>query len=138
MLETRYLKFKSDDVIKQSDINFGIGIALGAQCKIWKMFSANIEGHFLLFMPYTCYGRHSFENIDMADQKDSYHPITYKAIWDMSVEGKLNKAISVRSGYRRTNQIGYGNSKNSFVLNYIITSKMDRINEFFLGVTVRI
>ena len=134
LYENRKLVFLSDDITRQSDINFGIGPVLGMEVPLWKVLKVKAEGHFLIFLPYTCYGIHTFENAESEIRKDSYYPISYKSLWHLFLEGEVTSFLSLNAGYRRTNQIGYGNSKNSILLNEIVTSKMDRLNEAFIGI----
>ncbi len=138
LYENRILNFMSDDIIKQQDINFGIGPVLSLKWSFLKILSLNAEGHYLIFLPYTCYGRYSFENNAIETRVDNYYPVTYKSLWDISLDANIFKKTSFSAGYRNTSQIGYGNSKNSIIINNIITSKMDRLNEFYFGININL
>ncbi|MBS4014600.1 MAG: hypothetical protein KGZ97_12735 [Bacteroidetes bacterium] len=138
LYENRILHFLSDDLIRQEDINFGIGPVLSLNWRFLKLFTLNAEGHYLIFLPYTCYGRYSFDNNITETRVDNYYPVTYKSFWDISLDAKIFKTTSLSAGYRNTSQIGYGNSKNSIIINNIITSKMDRLNEIYLGININI
>jgi hypothetical protein len=136
LYENRILHFLSSDIIEQEDINFGIGPVLGIEWNFWKLFTFNAEGHYLVFLPYTCYGRYSYESALLENRKDNYFPVTYKSVWDLSINSRINNKLFINTGYRNTSQIGYGNSKNSIIMSNIITSKMDKLNEIYLGIVL--
>ncbi|MFO8067193.1 MAG: hypothetical protein R6U11_06395, partial [Bacteroidales bacterium] len=91
-----------------------------------------------VYLPYTCYGDYSFESADYQSRTDKYHPIMYKTLWQLTLDQRIKDNIFIHAGYRNTNQNGYGNSKNSLMLSNVIVSKIDRINELFLGMTIDI
>ncbi len=136
--ENRNLFFKSGDIIRQQDINIGLGPTLGFKWSIIKSLILKAEGHFLIYLPYISYGDYSFESNNADNRTDKYHTIVYKTFWQLSLDQKIKENISLFAGYRNINQSGFGNSKNSLVLNNIIVSKMDIIREAFIGISIHI
>lgn len=136
--ENRKLFFNSEDIIQQQDLNLGIGPTLGIEWDINNFLIFKAEGHLLVYLPYTCYGDYSFESAEYQSRTDKYHPIMYKTLWQLTLDQRIKDNIFIHAGYRNTNQNGYGNSKNSLMLSNVIVSKIDRINELFLGITIDI
>ncbi len=138
LYEKRNLTFVSGSRQNQWDFGPGIGPHLSFDLVLSPFATLKTGGHFLVFLPYVSMGRHESVNRDGVVSTTKYFPFTLSTLLNATLQFQTQETFRLEMGYRLTDQVGFGNPTPSFSPDEMVTYKLERFHEFFIGLTFKI
>ena len=138
LYESRQLEFNSGIRESQWDINPGLGPNLSFTAPLGRLVSLQGQGHFLFYIPYMSYGELESQAPNQEAVFSRYYSFIYAAHWDLQLRVNPGRPFQLQLGYRKTDQVGFGNSRPSFSVDEVVTYKLERFHEFYFGAVIKI
>jgi hypothetical protein len=138
LYESRELTFTSGIRESQWDVNPGLGPNLSFTLPLGGMVDFVGQGHFLFYIPYMSYGEWESQAPNQEAVFSRYYSFIYAAHWDLQFRVNPGRPFQLQLGYRKTDQVGFGNSRPSFSLDEMVTYKLERFHEFYFGAVIKI
>lgn len=138
LYEERGLTFNSGRVDSQWDIGAGIGPMFSIYYPLTPMLAIQAQGHFLFYVPYLSYGKLESQLAGNEPLVSDYYSFVYATCWDAHFQVNPRGDVQLRIGYRRNDQVGFGNSAPSFKVHEQVSYKLERFNEFYFGAVIKI
>jgi hypothetical protein len=136
--EKRELTFVSGRTENQWDIGAGLGPVFSLYFPLLPSLAFHGQYHLLFYLPYFSYGEWESQHVGSPLLSSIYYPFIFSTHWEL--KSIINPAgdFQLQIGYRKTDQVGFGNSTPSFTFDENVIHKLERYHEFFFGVILKI
>lgn len=138
LYEARELFYRSGQIDYQWDAGLGMGPALGFSVPVGQRMVINGKGHFVFYLPWLGAGNWKTTLPDDQSISSFYYPFTYATTWELNMGLLVQENFRVLLGYRKNDQVGVGNAFPSFKVNELVSYKLDRMHEFFIGFSINV
>ena len=135
LYENRLLDFKGASQTKKAEMTTALGVILNGKYSFSRSFGITGQCNALFFIPYLSYGKYRMYDAGKEIYQSDFYSFAYNTIVKVGLSYQLNNRAVLTAGYSQNNRFGFSNGRPSFVIDHLITYRMERIHQIFIAYT---
>jgi hypothetical protein len=135
LYENRQLDFKGSTQTKKAEMTTALGVILNGKYPVSRSFGISGQFNALFFIPYLSYGKYRMYDAGNEIFQSDFYTFAYNTIVKVGLSYQLGNRAILTAGYSQNNRFGFSNGHPSFVIDHLITYRMERLHQIFIAYT---